>query len=202
MPAGELDEFGRAHHRAVVGHDLAAQAAGREAREAAQVDGGFGVAVAHEHAARLGAQREHVAGTAEVLGTGVEAKGGERRVGALEGGDARRRLDVVDAHREGGLVVVGVLRDHRRKAEPVAELARHGHADEAAAVDGHEVDVLGRGELARTDEVAFVFTIGIVGDEDDLAGAKVFKRLFNGVERMGHDVSSLSEAKGFGSLED
>ena len=73
---------------------------------------------------------------------------------------------------------------------------------EAAAVDGHEVDVLGRGKLARTDEVAFVFTIGIVGDEDDLAGAKVFKRLFNGVERMGHDVSSLSEAKGFGSLED
>ena len=99
-------------------------------------------------------------------------------------------------------MVVGIAGDHLRQGELGDVLVVHGHANEAFGVGRHEVDVLGRGKLARTDEVAFVFTIGIVGDEDDLAGAKVFKRLFNGVERMGHDVSSLSEAKGFGSLED
>ena len=204
MAPCEFDELGRAHHGAVVGHDFAAQAAGREAREPAEVDRGLGVAVAHEHAALLGAKREHVAGPTEVFGTRVGIERGERRAGALEGGDARRRVDVVDAHREGGLVVVGVLRDHRGEAEPVAQVARHGHADEAPAVDGHEVDVVGRGEFARADEVAFVFSVLVVGDEDDLAGAKVFERLFNGIERMGHVVflpegdSGLRIAKGPG----
>ena len=44
MLPGELPQLGRAHHGAVLAHDLAAQAAFREPRKAAQVDRRFGVA--------------------------------------------------------------------------------------------------------------------------------------------------------------
>ena len=47
----------------------------------------------------------------------------------------------------------------------------HGHANEAFGVGCHEVDVLGGGELRRANEVAFVFTLGVVGTHDEAAGA-------------------------------
>ena len=66
----ELLELGQARHVALVLADDLAQDPGRiQPGHAAQVDGGFGVAGAVEHAAFAVAQREDVAGTGEVVGT-------------------------------------------------------------------------------------------------------------------------------------
>ena len=54
-------------HRAVVVHDLADHAGRGEARQTRQVDRGFGVAGAHQHAAVARHQREDVAGRHDVL---------------------------------------------------------------------------------------------------------------------------------------
>ncbi len=62
----ELDEVGDARHRPVLLHHLADDARGIEAREPCEVDGGFRLARAQEHAAFAGAQREDVAGLDEV----------------------------------------------------------------------------------------------------------------------------------------
>ena len=182
------EQLGRAHHRAVVAHDLAAQAHLLEAGQPEQVDGGLGVAVALEHAVFLGEQREHVAGTAEVERRGVVVDGHARRVAALFGRDARRRVHVVDGHGEGGLVVVGVVRHHLRQLQLAHVLLAHGHADEALRVACHEVDVLGRGVLRGADEVALVLAVGVVDDEDHLARLERLYRLGDGVV-VGHDRS-------------
>ena len=60
--ARELHQVGQARHRAVVVHDLADHAGGRQAREPRQVDGALGLAGAPQHAALARAQREDVAG--------------------------------------------------------------------------------------------------------------------------------------------
>ena len=67
VPLAVRDEIGDAGHRPVVVHDLADDAGGREAGEAREVDGRLGLADPLEHAARLRAQREHVAGLHEVV---------------------------------------------------------------------------------------------------------------------------------------
>ena len=57
-----------------------------------------------------------------------------------------------------------------------------GHADQAFAVAGHEVHVFCRAVLGCADEVPFIFTVRIVGDDDDMTGLQFFDSFFNGVE--------------------
>ena len=62
---------------------------------------------------------------------------------------------------------------HRRQVQALAHLARHRQADQAARVARHEVDRLGRDEFGREDQVAFVFAVFLV-DEDDHAARGQF----------------------------
>ena len=74
--AGKLLELRSARHRAVRIHDLAQHPGRLQRRQSAQVDGGFRVARARQHAAGLRAQREDVTGPGKVLFD--RSRGGER----------------------------------------------------------------------------------------------------------------------------
>ena len=63
----QLKKLRRAHHGAVLAHDLAAQAALLETGQAAEIHRRFGVAVALQDAVFSGQQREHVPRTAKIL---------------------------------------------------------------------------------------------------------------------------------------
>ena len=86
-------------------------------------------------------------------------------------------------------ILLGVRFASVWKLELVDALAGEGEADPAAGLPDHEVDQLGRNELRRADEIAFVLAVLIVGDDDDLAGFDVGDGLFNGSEL--HDSSVL-----------
>ena len=58
---GERLEVGQPRHAAVVAHDLADDARGRETGEPREVDGALGLPGAHQHAAAPRAEREDVA---------------------------------------------------------------------------------------------------------------------------------------------
>ena len=68
VAAREGQELRAAGHRAVVVHDLAQDAARREAGKPGQVDRSLGLAAALEHAARAGPQGEDMAGPDEIGG--------------------------------------------------------------------------------------------------------------------------------------
>ena len=59
--AANCEQVRQARHRAVVAHDLAQHRRGRQAREAREVAARLGVPGAHQHAAGLRDEREHVA---------------------------------------------------------------------------------------------------------------------------------------------
>lgn len=167
---GDFPEVRRAHHRAVVCHDFAAQADLFESGQAHEVDRGFRVAVAGQDAAAFGDEGEVVARTAEVFGTGRFFSAFAGRQGAFDSRDARRRVDVVDGNGEGRFVVICIFADHLGQAELMGIFDAHGHADQALAVAGHEVHVFCRAVLGGADEVAFVFAVRVIGDDDDVAG--------------------------------
>ena len=159
---------------------------GREPGEPREVDGRLRLADPLEHAARLRAEREHVAGLHEVAVRRVGVDRDLDRAAAVGRGDAgRHALARLDRHREGGaerrLVVVG----HRAQPEMVGALLGQAEADEPARVRGHEVDRLGCRELRGDDEVALVLAVGVVDDDDQTAFADVFDRLLDGRERCG-----------------
>ena len=178
----QFHQLGGAHHGAVLPHDLAAQSAGLQPRQAAQVHGGLGVALPLQHTVGLGQQGEHVPRAAEVLRAGVLGHAGHGGHGPLGGGDAGGGVGGVDGHGEGRLVVVRVLGDHLGNLQLLHKLRRHGHTDEALAVGGHKVDVFRGGELGRADKVALVLPVRVIGDQNDLARPQVGQGLLHRVE--------------------
>ena len=174
--AQNFDEVGHAGHGAVVIHDFADDAGGDEAGHAGEIDGGFGLAGADEHAALAGAEREDVAGAGEIVRGGAGVDGDFDGVGAVGGGDAGGDAFAgLDGFGKGGAEARGVLLGHGAEAEVVGALLGEGEADEAASVSGHEVDGLGGDELGGEGEVAFVFAVFVVDDDDHASGAELFE---------------------------
>ena len=123
--------------------------AGSSPASSGEVAGGFGVAGAGQHAARLCGQRKMWPGCdrSDGFASGRTAvpDGMRAVVGADAGGDAFGGLD---AHREVGLELRGIGLHHRRQAELRAALAGQRQADQAARVGDHEIDV-GRAHQLR-----------------------------------------------------
>ncbi len=114
-------------------------------------------------------------GTGEIgrAGFGVDrSEDGARAVGRGDsGGDAFARVDRLgEGSAEGG----GVVGTHQGKAQVVAPFGCERQADESAAMSGHEVDDLGSDLFRRDGEVAFIFAVFVVNDDQDAAGANFF----------------------------
>src|SRR5437016_14553625 len=87
------------------------------------------------------AQREDVAGAGEVRRLGRRIDGGEDGDGAVGSADAGSDADArVDGLGKSGAVGGSVDGRHEREVQLVAAVFGEGHADQTAAVLGHEVD--------------------------------------------------------------
>src|SRR5579875_950285 len=179
----KFDELRNAGHGAVVVHDFANHSGGLEAGDAREVHGGFRLAGANQNAAAARPQRKNVAGAREVFGSGIGVNGGENRGGAIRGADsgggaAARVNGFAKGRAEGGCIARG----HGRKGQGVAALFGEREANEAAAFLGHEVDRLGGDFFGGHGEVAFVFAVFVVHEDNHAALADFFEGFFNSGE--------------------
>jgi hypothetical protein len=102
---------------------------------------------------------------------------GERAVVRRDaGGDAFGGLD---GDGEVGAVARAVVLHHRPQAEPAGMRFGDRHADQAAAVLGEEVDLVGGDEFRREHEIALVLAILVVDQDHDPAGADLGDDLGN-----------------------
>ena len=179
----ELDELRHSGHGAVFAHDFADDAGGSQPGDAREIHGSFGLAGADEDAAIARAQRKNMAGTREILRLRLWIDGGKDGNGAVGSADAGGDTDArVNCFRERGAVDGGVDRRHEREVELVAALFRERQADQAAAEFGHEVDGV-RGDLfGGHGEVAFVFAVLVVHEDDHAALANLFDGFLDGGE--------------------
>ncbi len=83
-------------------------------------------------------------------------------------------------------VILRVLGDHLFDAQLFQSLEGGRDADQAAAIFGHEVDVLRGDTFGGHDEVAFVFAAGIIDHHHHAALAQVGEDRFNRVEFLFH----------------
>jgi len=181
----KFDELRHAGHGAVFAHDFADDAGGSEARDAREVDAGFGLSSTNQDAAVTRAKRKDVAGASEILRTRFRIDSSEDGDGTVAradtGGDADAR---VNCFGERSAVNAGVDRRHEREAKLVAAVFRERHADEAAAELGHEVDGVGRDFFGGHGEVALVLAVFVVNEDDHAAVADFFDGFFDGREMV------------------
>ncbi|MNL47900.1 hypothetical protein D3C87_1707110 [compost metagenome] len=82
-----------------------------------------------------------------------------------------------------------VARHHRIQLQLAAAFGGQRQADQAAPVLGHEVDGFRRDEVGRQDQVAFIFAVFLVNEDDHAAGANV-----------GNDVFGTGDSHGWGNV--
>ena len=139
---GEPYQLRQAGHRAVIAHDFADDAHGPAAGQLDQIHRRFGVAGALQDAARLGAQREDMAGLDQIVRAPPSGSAMMRMVWAR----SAALMPVVMPRAASTLTWKSVLKfsrfcaDHSLDAQLLEALGSGGHADQAAAVLGHEID--------------------------------------------------------------
>ena len=78
----------------------------------------------------------------------------------------------IDGHGEGGAERRIVGADHRRQVQAFGLIDGDGRADDPAAVTDDERHLLRRAERSGADEIAFVLTVVVVGDDDEFAASE------------------------------
>ncbi len=106
------------------------------------------------------------------------------------GGDALRRFDGFGKR---GAEARIVARRHGWQLQRVADFGTEREADQAARVPRHEVDDVGRDFFGGYGDVAFVFAIFIVDDDEHPAGPEVFDGFGDGSK--GHGNSRIAGEK-------
>ena len=170
--------------------DFAQRTGRQQARHAREVDGRFGMASAAKHAALFSDERKQVSGPMEVDRLARWIANRLDRNGSFGGRYAGASRAVIDGHgirgAEGGRVGL----DHQMQAEPLAGLGQDRHAELSAALRDHEVDRFRCRQLGGADEVALVFAVFSVDDNNDPPLANSFYGLFNRGKWCAHTVLS------------
>ena len=104
------------------------------------------------------------------------------------GCDALARLD-----RDGESRLVGrhVVRNHWLQAKFVAALGCQCEADKSTRMGRHKVDVFSSDELSRHAEVALIFAIGGINNDDHLATSNILDGVFDWAERSFRGVHQI-----------
>ena len=172
-------QLGRAHHVAVIRHDLTTEPRREQPCHTREVGRRLGVSRTAQDAPLNRTQGEYMARAAEIRGLCRRIEQHLDRVAPLVRRDARRRVVRIDADSEGSLVVVRVVLHHLTDLKLVEAAADDRRADQTACMCRHEVHVLRRHLLCRDDEVALVLPILIVHDDEHLSVFDILDCLFN-----------------------
>ena len=132
-----------------------------------------------EDSAVLGVERVDMSGASEPFGARIRIGQGANRRGAVvcrhTGGAS---FEQVDRYGEGRAENRRVALHLVFQLELAATLLCDGCAEDTATLLEHEVDFLRRDEFGGRNQVAFVFAILIIDDNDEFSGFEVLKGFF------------------------
>ena len=176
---GKLLELGGTHHVPVVRHDLTAHPRRIQSRKTREIHRRLRMSRAAQHTALDRPQGEDVPRAAEMRGLCLRVNQHLHRMASLKRRDARCGIVGVDADREGSLVIVRIVLHHLTDLEFIETAAHDRRANESACVRRHEIHMLGCERLGSDDNIALVFAILIVHNNEHLAALNVLDCLCN-----------------------
>ena len=183
MDPGKGLQVRHAGHGAVILHDLADHAGGRQPCQAGQIHRALGLPGTHQDPALSGTQGEDMAGTDHVAGLDVGSRRHLDGAGPIRGGDTGGHSGAgLDTDRKGSLKGRLVVLHHHRQFEAVDLVRGHGQADQTTTMGGHEVDRLRGHHLGGHGQVALVLPVLVIHQDDHLAGPDILNRLFYGID--------------------
>ena len=196
----ELEQLGQPGHRAVLVEDFADDGGGIEARQAGQIDGGLRVTCAPQDATRFALQREDMTGLHKICSRANPGCKHLNRQCAVVGADARGDAPGgVDGYREIRLMHFAVVGDHALQPQLAGALLGDRRANQPPAMLRHEIDGRIGDFRCRHDEIAFVFTISVISDDDHAALSDVCDGVRDGIKMHTHRRTSMTAQYGCGA---
>ena len=193
----KFHQLGNPRHRAVVIHHFADHARMVESGKPRQIHRRFGLPGADQHAAIARAQGVDVAGARQIFRTRIGIGGRQNSGGAVAGaGSSGGAAARINRFAERGAEHRRIARSDRRQAQRVAALLGHRQANQPAAEFGHEVDRFRRNFFGGDGQVAFVFAVFVVHQDDHAPGANFFQSFFHGGKRrftVSHRISPAAK---------
>ena len=171
---GKLDQIRQAGHGAIGPHDLADHARGVQPGQPRNIDRRLGMARAHQNAACPCPQGKDMAGGGQrghrVLFVDRGGHGQRPVSGRNAGADTFTRLNR-DGERR--FMTRGIVDRHHRQAKTIHPFGRHRQADQAAAMKGHEIDRLRGSEFGRDHQIALVFPVLVIDQNEHPPGPRL-----------------------------
>ena len=181
--AREGQNLGAAFHRSVVIDEFANHAGRVKPCELHEIDGRFRMARAHQHAARLGDEREDMARAHEIIGhhiaVGQRMAGRGAFLGRNAGGEA---FLVIDGDGEGGAHRRIVQGHHGIELQALGVIRRDGGADDAGGVAHHEGHLFRRDLGGGGDQIALVLAVVVIDHHHHFARGNGLHGLLDGIE--------------------
>ena len=178
--AAEFDQLRHARHRAVFVHDFANHARMIAPGKPRQIHASFRLPSAHQHAAIPRPQSVNVPRPRQILRPRIRIRSRQNSGRPIRRANPRRRPALgVDGLAEWGAEGGRVAGRNLPQVEGVAALLGEREADEAAAVLGHEVDGFGSDAVGGHRQVAFVFAVFVVDEDDHASLAHFFDGFFD-----------------------
>ena len=174
-------QLGRAHHSSVITHYLTAQTTFFKPCKAHKINSCFGVPFTFENAVSFGSQRKHMTWAAEILRLCVIINAHTGGESTFSGGNSRSSINMVDRDCESGAVIVGIVVYHLRKMEFIAEINAHRHTDKTFCMSRHEINIFSSGKLSGTYHIAFIFSVLVISNKDDLSISECLHSFLNGI---------------------
>ena len=193
---GESLQIFTAGHGAIVVHDLADHSGRLTPCQCRQITGRLGMACPAENAARIRHQRKDMTRLNQIRSLCAPGNGGLNRAGTIRGGNAGgHAFSGLDREGELGPETGMIAVNHQRQTELLTAGTGHWHADQTTTKPRHEIDGLRRAEFRSHHQIAFVFAIFVIHQDDHLALPDICNDLFYAVQCHNLFAPSRSAAR-------
>ena len=179
--SSKLFELWHTRHCAIFVEDFDEASHGLETSHTRQIYRSFGVSSACQHTAVLGVERIDVSRAAKPFGTSFGISQSTHSGCAVVGGNAcGAAFEEVDRHgerrAEHGSVALHLVFEVKLSATLFSDWG----AKHATSLLEHVVDLFGRDEFRSSDEVALIFAIFIIDNDEKFSSLEIFQSLFYG----------------------
>ena len=178
----ELLQCSETHHGSVVMLNLANDANGLAASKARKVNGGFGVSGTLQHATLTRTQWENMTRSCKCFERHIWVCNCPHCGGAVGSTNASCcSFNNIHCHCVCRALAFCVLFHHQRKTQLFTSFVGEWRTNHARGVANNEGKLLWRCKLCGHNEVAFVFAVFVVHDDNDFSAANGGDDVFNGV---------------------
>ena len=180
VTSAKLAEIRQPGHRSVFVHDFADHRGGTHAGDRSEIDRGFSLTGALQHAAFARAQWKNVAWAQKVLRPRLRIDRHAHSFTTVTRGNAGGHASPgLDRDCERRAVRRSVVLDHQRQIEVAAPLLGQREANESAPMLRHEVDRLRGDLLGRDAKVSLILAVLVIDNDDELPATIKFCSFFD-----------------------